>query len=159
MRSFKFFKILSAFLLCASPLSVSGQSRQTPKRDVLPRIGIIENEDLAGWKAPGCDSHLLSFKKGSDDLFYASHTDGVDALMNLDGRLVEMKLLKTTLYNPVGWGAEKAVYEYRYQKIRITVSLPLLYDYTTWLPAKVVMRKGRALRTIRAFVTPQCDAS
>jgi hypothetical protein len=78
--------------------------------------------------------------------------------MNLDGHNVKLRLVKAKLYYLDEYSTANAVYEYRYKKINITVKPPFLYDYTTWVPAKLVMRRGLAVRTIKPFVAPQCNA-
>ena len=155
----KFLRLILPFLLCASPPAVSGQSNPAQGSGGLPRVGMIDREAPRGTNFPGCDSHPLSFRKGADDLFFESHPDGQDAWMNLDGRNVKLRLLKVTLYYLDEYGTANAVYEYRHKDVAVTVTLPFLYDYVVWLPAKVVLRRGRAARTIRAFVMPQCDAT
>jgi hypothetical protein len=155
----EFFRFILPVLLCVTPPAVFGQNRRTQGRSDLPRVGMIERDGQRSTGVPGCDSHPLSFKKGADDLFFESHPDGLDAWMNLDGRNVKLRLLKTTLHHLDEYGAANAVYEYRHRNVAVTVSLPVVSDYVDWLPAKVVLRKGRAVRAIRAFVMPQCDAT
>jgi hypothetical protein len=127
-------------------------------KSVLPRVGKIRNDQSRGRDVEGCDSHLLTFRKNADDLFFVSHPNGLDAWMNLDGHNVQLKLLKTTLYHLDEYGYANAVYEYRYRKINITIRLPLMTDYTTYVAAKVLLRNGRSRRSLRAFAAPQCDA-
>ena len=151
--------ILPVLLLCATPPAVFGQGGRTRGRNALPRVGLIDRDAPRGARVPGCDSHPLSLKKEAEELFFESRPDGLDAWMNLDGRNVKLKLLKTTLYHLDEFGGGNAVYEYRHRNVAVTVSLPFYSDYVDWLPAKVVLRRGRAVRAIRAFVMPQCDAT
>ena len=154
----RLFRLILPVLLCASPPAFFGQHGRTQGRSVLPRVGLINRDGPRSERVPGCNSHLLSLKEEADELFFESHPDGLDAWMNLGGGNVKLRLLKTTLYHLDEHGGANAVYEYRHKDLAVTVSLPFYYDYVDWLPAKVVQRKGRAARTIRAFVMPQCDA-
>jgi hypothetical protein len=75
----------------------------------------------------GCDNsyfHLPRQAASDTSLVFIAPGDGNFAWMNLDGRNVKLKLLKTTLYHLDEYGAANAVYEYRYQNVAVTVSLP-----------------------------------
>jgi hypothetical protein len=78
------------------------------------------------------------------------------AWMNLNGHDVRLELVKTTLWRRRR-GNVFAQYEYREGRIQITVSLPQDTDYIFGYRAKIVLRKGRAVRTIDGFGLPQCD--
>jgi hypothetical protein len=143
------------FAVLAMALSVCGQAtRAQVKR--LPRVGYLRSDQPAGRSHDGCDNHYLYRQKGAVKSIFTSGADGFDAWMNLDGQNVELNLVRTTLSHVDPFEA-KARYDYRYKDIRITVSLTHLSDYTVWVPARLVLRRGRAARTLRAFVTPQCD--
>ena len=154
----KLFRLILPLLLCASPPAFFGQHGRTQGKSVLPRVGLIDGDAPRSSRLDGCDSHLLSLKEEADRLFFESHPDGQDAWMNLDGRNVKLRLLKVTLNYLDEYGTASGVYEYSYRDVAVTVSLPVVYDYIDWVPAKVVLRKGRAARTFKAFVMPQCDA-
>jgi hypothetical protein len=154
----KLFRLILPVLLFASPPAAFGQHGRAPGGSALPRVGMIDSDAPRSSRVDGCDSHLLSLKEEADRLFFESHPDGQDAWMNLDGRNVKLRLLKVTLNYLDEFGTANGVYEYSHKDVAVTVSLPVVYDYIDWVPAKVVLRKGRAVRTIRAFVMPQCDA-
>lgn len=154
-----FVRLILPVLLCASPPALFGQHGRTRGGGTLPRVGLLDRDGPRSERVPGCDSHPLSLKEEADRLFFESRPDGQDAWMNLDGRNVKLRLLKATLNYLDEYGTANAVYEYRHQDLAVTVSLPLFSDYVDWLPAKVVLRKGRAVRTLKAFVMPQCDAT
>lgn len=150
-------KICLLCLIFLTGLICQAQTGKTRKTD-LPRVALLKNDEPHGTDVPGCDSHPISFRKGEERSFFISHPDGLDAWMNLDGHNVNLRLLKATLYYRDEYGTASATYEYRYKKIRITVSLLLLSDYTVWIPAQVVIRKNQTVRRIKAFIAPQCDA-
>ena len=154
----KLFRLILPVLLCVSPPAVFGQRRPAQGSGFLPRVGMIDRDAPRSNDIGGCDNHPLSFREERDELFFESHPDGRDAWMNLDGRNVKLRLRKATLYYTDEFGTGNAVYEYSHKNVAVTVSLPLVSDYIDWLPAKVVLRKGRAVRTFKAFVMPQCDA-
>lgn len=109
MFGLKFVRLILPVLLCATSAAVFGQSGQMLGRSVLPRVGMIDRDGSRGVRVPGCNSHLLSLKKEADALFFESHPDGLDAWMNVDGRNVKLKLMKTTLYHVDEYGAANAV--------------------------------------------------
>jgi hypothetical protein len=124
--------------------------------DRLPRVGFIKDDQPSGRPHEGCDNHYLYLKKGGEKSVFTSDANGFDAWMNLDGQNVELKLVKATLNYRDPFDA-LARYDYRLKGLRFTVSLRHLSDYTVWIPARIILRSGRAVRVIRAFVTPQCD--
>ena len=144
---------LALWLACFGAAATgSGQVRG------LPRVGPIRNDQPSTPRRQGCAAHPLALKEGAEQIIFDSHDDGQDAYMNLNGNNVKLRLVRTTLTHLDQFGTADAVYEYRYKSLRIKVSLQSLYDYTTWVPATVVLRHGRRARTIKAFVAPQCDA-
>jgi hypothetical protein len=143
-----------AVFACASSL-VCGQKKSSGKIR-LPRVGAIRNDEKTGESKPGCGNHYLYRTRYAEKAVFLSDDDGFNAWMNLDGHNVELKLVKTTLY-PRDRFEAFASYEYRFRNIRIAVSLIQYTDYTVWIPAKIIIRKGRGARTIKTFVTPQCD--
>jgi hypothetical protein len=152
----KHFRLIGlAFAVLAMAISVCGQAKLSQAKR-LPRVGYLRSDQPAGRSHDGCDNHYLYRRKGAVKSIFTSGADGFDAWMNLDGQNVELKLVRTTLSHVDAFEA-KARYDYRYRDIRITVSLTHLSDYTVWIPATLVLRRGRAARTLRAFVTPQCD--
>ncbi len=126
------------------------------RRGVLPRVGAIRDDQTVGATKPGCGNHILYRTRYAAGDIFRSDDDGANAWMNLDGRNVRLELLKTTLRRRDPYEAS-ARYEYRYRNVRVTVSLTQLSDYTVWLPATLTVRAGRAARTIKAFIAPQCD--
>lgn len=157
IRQMKIFIFL--ILICLFSASAFDCPAQTKKRNRLPRVAKIRPDEDIGAIRSGCDNHPITFTNGGDDLFFDSRGDGLDAYMNLNGHNVKLLLLKTTIfYLNDDYDTTNAIYEYRIKKTRITVSLRMLTDYTVWIPAKVVMRNGQAVRRFNAFVSPQCDA-
>ena len=146
-------------LFCLSLLFAATTAAQQPKPNIVPLVGAIGKLDEATRNAwEGCDKHFLRLPNNSLGYGYIfiSNADGSIAWMNLNGRDVRLELVKTTLRYLRG-GSAFARQEYRAGRIRITVSLPQYTDYISGYAAKIVLRKGRALRTINAFGLPQCD--
>jgi hypothetical protein len=126
--------------------------------DQLPTIGSLRSDENRGEGRDGCANHDIVWRAGSDKYIFSSDRDGFQAFMNLDGHNVQLDNVKTTLRYIDQFFYAKAVYEYRYKKVHITVRLTSQTDYTTYIPAAITLRAGRKVRTIRGFVAPQCDA-
>jgi hypothetical protein len=144
-------------LICLAAIVCAAQ-KQIRRKGFLPRAAVLKSSEPRGATTGGCDNHLLVFGRDANKLFFESNPNGLDAWMNLDGRNVKLRLLKTTLYHRDEYGYANAFYDYRYKKIRIRVNLPLLTDYTTYQPARLTLSDGRVRRAIKAFAAPQCDA-
>ena len=132
---------------------------QQPTSHICPRVGAIGELDEAiriAWG--GCDKHYLTPLNGSigGKYIFISNADGSIAWMNLNGHDVRLELVKTTLWRRRR-GNVFAQYEYRAGRTQIRVSLPQDTDYIFGYRAKIVLRKGRAVRTIKVFGLPQCD--
>lgn len=140
-------------------MAASNYPAQKPKRSLLPRVGLIKHDQKVSEGKEGCGNHIIFYPKveGGAEIFSSDH-EGFNAWMNFDGRNVELRLIKTMLYHHRDQFDADAFYEYRYKNISITVSLLQSFDYTFSSPAKIVVRKGREIRTMRAVVAPQCDA-
>lgn len=120
------------------------------------RIGTASDTSAMSWN--GCDNHILTprFKSISDYRIFLSRADGQIAWMNLDGHSVELKLVKQTFwYRADGHAFTRN--EYRSGKTLILVSYPQYTDYISDYPAKIILRRGGATRTILATGQPLCD--
>ena len=154
-----------AFVSCCLVLiCVSGGAAQRRGRDALPRVGVIKDHEQATQAIRGgCDNHFLKLAgdPGYDKNIYISTADGSIAWMNLDGRDTRLEPVKTTLrYRSSGdafVGDAFARHEYRAGRTLITVSFWQLSDYVFEYPAQIVIRRGRAVRRLRATGLPQCD--
>jgi hypothetical protein len=124
----------------------------------LPRIGSLRTDEPAGDGRSGCDNHDIVWSQGGEKYVFMSSSEGYQPFMNLNGHNVELELKKTTLtYIDVPFYA-KAVYEYAHMGTRIIVRLTAQSDYTTYVPATIIVRRGQRSRIIHGFVAPQCDA-
>jgi hypothetical protein len=140
-------------ILLAAAICCIGQK---PKS--LPRIGSLRTDEPAGDSRSGCDNHEIVWRQGGEKYVFMSSSEGYQPFMNLNGHNVELELKKTTLtYIDVPYYA-KAVYEYAYKGVRITVRLTTQSDYTTYVPATIIVRRRKRSRVIHGFVAPQCDA-
>ena len=143
-----------AIMIVATAICCHGQL----KVKSLPTIAFLRSDEPAGYSRGGCDNHEIVLSRDSEKLIFISAGEGYKAVMNLNGHNVELKQLRTTLdYIDAPYDA-RAVYEYGYKGVRITVRLTAQSDYTTYVPATITVRSGRARRIIRGFVAPQCDA-
>lgn len=136
---------------------IAGCPAQILKNGDLPRIGRPRADEESSLDRDGCSNHILYLKKSAAGSVFSSDENGANAWMNLNNHNVGLKLAKTTIFHRDD-GDAFAIYEYRFKNTRITISLLALGDYIDWVPAKIVMRTMRTTRTLRAFVTPQCDA-
>lgn len=157
--NFKFFYINLVILLCTLSFPIFGQNTRRQKKNVLPRVGAIKDLENFYHRKAGCGNHFLYVRKYAihENNIFNSDDEGYNAWMNLDGRNVELKLVKTTLLHREIFNDADAIYEYLSGNVRITVRLRRFSDYIAWEPATITLRKGRAVRTIRAYITPQCD--
>jgi hypothetical protein len=137
-------------------LSIPGTA-QTPKRNPLPKVGTIKDYPATGLMV-GCGN--LYFYKTADansttaNYVFLSRGDGGNAWMNLNGRDVRLRQIKSR--------ADRKFhrYSYRYRDGRITVEFE---DYTA--PAgqtehtskmKITLRRGGKVRIVRAVGGSDC---
>ncbi len=151
--------LITAALFCLSSLFATRTEAQQPKPNILPHVaGIGESDEATGNSWSGCDNHYLIPRNESfeHEPIFISNADGSIAWMNLNGRNMGLESVKTTLWYR-RHGSAFARYEYRSGRILITVSFPQYSDYVSEYRAKIVLRRGRAVRTINAVGLPQCD--
>src|SRR5437667_12808195 len=107
---------------------------------------------------PKCLFHQFEFNTMTVQIHPGdlSRADGQIAWMNLDGHSVELKLVKQTFwYRADGHAFTRN--EYRSGKTLILVSYPQYTDHISDYPAKIILRRGGATRTILATGQPLCD--
>lgn len=156
-------KFILTIFLAATLLAANGAAQTKAKKTLknrLPRVGVIKDMEYAGkFIGDGCNQHFMRLpnKPEGDEYVFVSGADASVAWMNLNGSDVKLELVKSTLWYRRGYDAF-ALHIYRAGKTRITISFWQYNDYTTEYPAKIVLRKGRARRTIRLIGLPQCDA-
>jgi hypothetical protein len=148
MKAGRFIFLMGLFLL-ATAICPAQKSK-------LPRIGYLREDQKTGGGKEGCGDHVIYFKEGQEHAIFASDDEGFNAWMNLNGKNVELRLIKTTLYHRDALDAD-AIYEYRYRDVQITVRMPQLYDYVFYFPVRIVIRRGNSRRFMKAVVSPQCD--
>jgi hypothetical protein len=156
LKVVKLHRLITFVLVSMSAANLCVAQRNRPGH--LPRVGSLNAEEPAGDSRGGCDNHDIVWRKGGNRYFFLSAAEGYQAFMNLDGHNVELKQVRTTLsYIDAPYYA-RAVYEYQFRNVRITVRLTAQSDYTTYVPASITLRSGSVSRTIRGYVAPQCDA-
>ena len=150
---------MTAVLFCLSSPFVTQSTARQQRRNLLPRVGAIGKlEEGTKNIGDGCGNHMLIPRNKSNtyEFIFISSADGLIAWMNLNGRNLRLESVKTTLRNSRD-GNAFARHEYRLGRTLITVSFLLYTDYISEYPAKIILRKGRAVRTIKAVGLPQCD--
>jgi hypothetical protein len=126
-------------------------------RKSLPRVDAIGNYDFSIAFAEGCAIFGIRRANPPAEIFM-SNGDGSNAWMNLNGRMRQLRHIKTTLLYRTPDGEPSTVYEYRFGRTRIFVSLGQFKESaSSEYPAKIILQNGRAKRTINAAIEPQCD--
>lgn len=155
----KFKIMISVLLLAFLGTAAIDCPAQKKIKDGLPRIGAIGDFEATSRNAlEGCGNHALipATKPIKYSEIFFSSPDGLLAWMNLNGQDLRLQVEKTTLWHPETPQAF-ARYEYRAGNVSITVSFPWNTDYISNYVAKIVLRKGRFTRTIKAVGLAQCD--
>jgi hypothetical protein len=148
---------LAALLICSG--AISGRA-QSSKQSSLPRIGTIKDYPATGLMT-GCGNlyfHQADKSKVTDaDFVFLARGDGSNAWMNLNGRDVRLRQIKTRSAKH-----KPGPYSYRYGNWQITVAIE---DLTIKNPAaeadpmyqmKITFRKGRSVRIIHAAGDSDC---
>jgi hypothetical protein len=151
------------FLLAAAGLFVGlspvAARAQTVKRTSFPRVGTIKDYPATGLMT-GC-GNLYFYKAApakSDGANYVflSRGGGDNAWMNLNGRDVRLKQVKSASAN-----TKSRRYDYRYGDLRLTV---VFEDFKPRNPdesdhmfkMKIILRKGREVRVVHAVGSADC---
>lgn len=148
-----------------SILTAEAAAQKRRKRNDLPRVGVVKNlDEIRGRIHDRCASHFIQpgIDMVKDEYIFIStrfidSSGNFDVVMNLDGSNVWLEPLETTLRYDARERRVYARHEYRAGKIRVSVSFQVQPDSIYPHPAKIIVRRGRAARTIRAFVVEQCS--
>lgn len=149
--------LLAGVLMCLVGAAGATQAATTS----LPKVGTIKDYPATGLMT-GC-GNLYFYKAGdrqSGDANYVflARGDGSDAWMNLNGRDVRLRKIKSN----TGQNQKGRRFLYRYQDISIAV------DFEDFAPEdaggendpmfkmKITLRKGRAVRVVRAVGSADC---
>ena len=152
--------LFSALLICILSFDCAAQSRrQNPNTAVLPRVGTIKDYPATGLMT-GCANlyfYPASQPASSNTAYiFLARGDGSNAWMNLNGRDVRLRQIKTRSAKH-----KPGPYSYRYGNWQITVAIE---DLTTKAPGeadpmyqmKITLRKGRSVRVIHAAGDSDC---
>jgi hypothetical protein len=146
----------AAAALLFSVLSIAATA-QTPTSNTLPRVGTIKDYPATGLMT-GCGN--LYFYKAADaesttaNYVFLSRGDGSHAWMNLNGRDVRLRKIKSRR------DREFRRYSYRYRDVRITVEMeeytppPGQTEHTSKM--KITLRQGRRVRVVQALGGSDC---
>ena len=140
-------------LLAALPASLAAQK--------LPRVGRIKDYPATGLTA-GCGNLYFYFERRTGrtgaDYVFISNGDGTLVWMNLDGRDTALKIVKTPKTIKIPFRAN-----YLWKRILIDVFVedfkPPDAPYAegdSMFRMKIILRRGRALKTIRAVGDADC---
>jgi hypothetical protein len=158
------FAVLGSVLLVGI-LSFEAQAqskRQTPARNSLPRVGTIKDYPATGLMT-GCGNwyyYPAARASSSDaDYIFLARGDGDGAWMNLGGRDVRLRLIKSL----TGKNRKPRRYFYRFGTLRITV---LFEDFKPedapvaegdhMFKMKITLQKGSVTRIVRAVGGSDC---
>jgi len=148
---------VAAATLLVCLLSVVAMA-QTPTRNLLPRVGTIQDYPATGLMT-GC-GNVYVYKVADADsstanYVFLSRGDGSHAWMNLNGRDVRLRKAKSSA------GARRLRSDsYRYGNVHITVETK---DFTPragrpehMFKMKITLRRGRAVRVVHAIGDADC---
>jgi hypothetical protein len=155
--------LFSAFLFCVFPIDGAAQSKQRlSKRSALPRVGTIKDYPATGLMAGCANLYFYPAIRSSSSptayVFLASG-DGSNAWMNLGGRdrrLQQVRLLARE-------NGKQRRYEYRLGSLRVSVVIEnfkpeseLMNESDPMFKMKITLRRGRAVRIVRAVGDSDC---
>ena len=147
-----------ALFICLVSVSITAQTGQS---NSLPRVGTIKDYPATGLMV-GCGN--LYFYKASDtrsgdsNYVFLSRGDGTHAWMNLNGRDVLLRKIKS----PTRQNQKIRRHSYRHGNVRITVEFE---DFAAegsaresdhMFKMKITLRNGRAGRVVRAVGDADC---
>jgi hypothetical protein len=150
-------------VICILAFDCAAQSKeQYPRRDVLPHVGTIKDYPATGLTT-GC-GNLYFYPASQTDASKATYVflargDGSDALMNLAGRDVRLRQIKLSTRE----NRKARQFSYRFGDLRVSVVLERFKpkdksasDDDFMLKMKITLRKGRAVRIVRAVGSADC---
>jgi len=152
-----------ALLLITLAVECPAQSkRRNPAKGFFPRVGTIKDYPATGLMT-GCGNlyfYLASQAKSSDAAYvFIARGDGDDAWINLDGRDVRLRQIKSLS----GKNRKPHRYYYRLGKLRITVLFEDFKPENTpveegdaMFKMTITLRKGHAVRVVRAVGDSDC---
>lgn len=149
-------------LFCLPPHFVTNAAAQGAGSGTLPRVGVVRKyDDGSGYTWDGCGNHFLVMrapptKSFESKFIFVSNPNGSIAWMNLNGRDTRLELVKMTLWYQRS-GKVFARYDYRAERIQITVRFQQSTDFISDYPATISLRNGGATRQINATGLAQCD--
>lgn len=160
-RSVAFFA--GALLLSILSVDCLAQSkRRNPAKDSLPRVGTIKDYPATGLMT-GC-GNLYFYPASRVDTSAAAYVflsrgDGDNAWMNLGGRDVRLRQIKSSSRE----NREPHRYYYRLGRLRITVLFEdfkpenaLVEEGDSMFKMTIILRKGNATRIVRAVGDSDC---
>jgi hypothetical protein len=148
-------------VICIASFAGVAQTRG-PVKDVLPRVGTIKDYPATGLMT-GCGNlyfYPASRASGSDPAAYIflARGDGSNAWMNLGGRDVRLRQVRMPRGNQ-----KPGPYYYRLGKVRISVLIEalkpkdaLVDEGDSMFKMRITLRKGRAVRIVRAVGDSDC---
>ena len=147
------------FLLpCALLLFISPVDCVAQKTNRLPRVGTIKDYPATGLMT-GCGNLYTYFANhtgsSADDYVFLARGDGSNAWMNLGGRDVRLRQLKSRTR-----GVRH--YEYRFGELRISADFERFRpegeprDSDPMFRLKITLRGGKAVRVVRVVGDSDC---
>jgi hypothetical protein len=147
---------LSAAVCCIFLVPIDGPA-QSPRNRSLPRVGTIKDYPATGLMT-GCGNlyvHQAGQAESDSTYVFLARADGSNAWMNLNGRDVRLKQLKSNARTRRG-------HAYLYKNVRISVVIEDLTSKSRSVEAdpmfrmKITLRKGNAVRTVKAAGNADC---
>lgn len=149
---------LGAALMCAAFALPSSCAAARARGGGLPRVGTIRDYPATGLTV-GCGNIYARLPRrpepAGDDYVFISSSDGGDAWMNLGGRDVRLRRIGRA-------GRDARRFEYRAGGLRASVAFEEvrpgdpLYDEDVMFGLRIILRRGRAARVVRAVGHADC---
>ncbi|MGH9943659.1 MAG: hypothetical protein ACRD9R_15035 [Pyrinomonadaceae bacterium] len=143
-------------------LTFDSAAQRRPKTDRLPRVGTIKDYPATDLMT-GCGNLYFHLSHQAQELgagyVFIARGNGDDAWMNLDGRDVRLRHIKSAAR------PKRKTQQFFYRLGKLSVSV-LLEEFKPeneqpdeddfMLKMRIILRKGRAARTVRAVGSSDC---
>lgn len=156
--------LCGALMVCILSFAGVAQSKQRSlHRDVLPRVGTIKNYPATGLMT-GCGNlyfypAVQARSSDADDYVFLASGDGNNAWMNLGGRDVRLRQVKSLTRE----NRKLQRYSYRLGNLRVSVVIEAFKpegepvgEGDAMYKMKITLRRGRAVRIVRAVGHADC---
>ena len=151
------YKITATLFIAAGLFgTVTAQRRATG----LPRVGLIKDYPATGMTV-GCGNLYVELPdtgiNSGDKYVFLSRGDGTNGWINLNGRDVSLRLLRTdTMYSSTESFVVRHLYRYSGVSIIVTVRRDGQPDADGRMKMSITLRRGKVIKSFEAVGTSDC---